>query len=165
MLRGAKACFIFTVVAAGLGYAADPYDSALAQLGLRGPVDVKEAGIIPDGGTISIVLTGAEGIEVKLCLDFAMKSATQGQFYVGAAHPTSAGARNVKPGSETERSIVLVLQHWFDSRYAAKKQKLLRERATIVGLLAEDEKGARVVDCVAWCVAWVEKRREREKAP
>jgi len=75
------------------------------------PFEITRTMMFRDGGTIAIVIEDAMGSSLPFCLDGRIKRPSKiRHVYVGATHPSDAKAKQVPIGSETEKSILKILQ-------------------------------------------------------
>jgi len=75
------------------------------------PFEITRTMMFRDGGTIAIVIEDAMESSLPFCLDGRIKRPSKiRHVYVGATHPSDAKAKQVPIGSETEKSILKILQ-------------------------------------------------------
>ena len=85
------------------------------------PVKVSEVFYYKDGGTIGIVLADAKGKKHAFCLDgrFLPKEDPNANgprnLFIGATHPTKAGAKKVAVGGPEESALYGVMLRWADA--------------------------------------------------
>ena len=92
-----------------------PSLSFAAGLPDRGPVELVDASVYRDGGTKSVLMRSGTGKSFSFCLDGRLQLAgatRKSHVYLGARHPTHAGAELIGIGSPEEQQLVALLRQW-----------------------------------------------------
>ncbi len=120
-------------------------------LGLEGSIDIPWIQKYEDGGTVGFVLEDQEK-KIEACLDGRMESADEENdrplrhFFVGALHPTHAGARSIPIKGVEEKAIVGLLSEWVNSRVSVNDQfKILKKTCPDVGPAARRWQAVRLL--------------------
>ena len=106
--------------------------AAAALLGLKTPVSLKSAAMVPDGGTVTVKLADSANVELVFCVDNRMLGGT-GRVFLGK-YPDRPGARMVAKGAPEERALATLLGAWLDRQLTPQQQKDFRERRNVRGL-------------------------------
>ncbi|MDP8267054.1 MAG: hypothetical protein P9M07_08995 [Candidatus Aceula meridiana] len=73
------------------------------------PIEVVQAELYEDGGTIGITVKDAENQEFSFCLDQRVMSKDKGSIFVGADYPDKPGAGKLSHNSEPEANLLNML--------------------------------------------------------
>lgn len=97
----------------------------LESISLKEPITIKRIDIYRDGGSIGVVLVGAEGQELSFCLDGGRKSKTRDRLYIGPSRPVRDPANLIPKGDERETAVIQMLQSILDREFSAEEQAAL----------------------------------------
>jgi len=100
--------------------------------GFSSPIEVKEALIYRDDGTIGITVEDARGQKLSFCLDGRLKEQTfwtlfhdtskDRALYLGGLHPSDPQAQKLIKSGEIEGFILIMLQDWLKRQYPSPEE-------------------------------------------
>ncbi|MDP3730469.1 MAG: hypothetical protein Q8R14_02965 [Candidatus Omnitrophota bacterium] len=79
---------------------------------IKKPIEIYDADMFRDGGTIFVTLAGSKNEELTFCMNGKMGSPTMGSLYVNASLARTKGAIKVPAASPLEGLILDVLKEW-----------------------------------------------------
>lgn len=95
-------CFLF--ISTSIAHAQTVHD-------LKGSIDIIEADMLKDGGTIGFVLKDREGKEMPFCIDGRMMTTTRNRVYINTFTPNK-DKRMLESRSEEEKMVLYYLSAW-----------------------------------------------------
>jgi hypothetical protein len=115
----------------------------------RAPLELVEANIYADGGTLMVVFKDAKARILELCVDreepIVPPNRLYDRLFVGAASPRKPNAILTASGGKTEKMVLSLLKGWVKEHLPDKTLNELRSRASVVGLSESEVKHLRVI--------------------